>query len=263
MARQQRTTTASFPQETPAAIARVALSPATSEQLKAMTTSEVAEEVWWSAAKRLPWRWSRMATRGFPVLLINDPTQTLMQRVKVGGANWRRVALKPHEVGRVIKQLRRIRRLGARGKEMIDCLTKHLRWGRHVGICLVQDGPDRRCRDRIVLHECFHLFQYRKRLDKHSTTKALIKHPLVAKALPHLRKRGYDVGNAVLVVSEMEAYIFSGDHAAIGLGRIEAQDWLSARIRVSTLRELRERTGRSCHEPNKVQSRSLRANIDR
>jgi hypothetical protein len=197
-----------------------------------MTPDELAEEVYWSAAKRFPWRWSRMATRGFPVLLINDPTHTLMQRVKVGGANWRGVALKPHEVGRVIKQLRRIRRLSARGKEMIDCLTKHLRWGRHVGICLVQDGPDRRCRDRIVLHECFHLLQYRKRLQKRSAAKALIRHPSTSKALPYLRKHGgYNVGNAVLVVGEMAAYIFSGDHAFIGLGRTEAKDWFSAYCR--------------------------------
>ena len=165
------------------------------------------------------------------MLLINDPTHTLIQRVKLGGANWRGVALKPHEVGRVIKQLRRIRRLSARGKEMIDRLTKYLRWGRHVGICLVQDGPDRQCRDRIVLHECFHLLQYRKRLQKRSAAKAMIPHPSTSKALRSLGKHGYDVDDAVMIVSEIAAYIFSGDHAFIGLGRTEAKDWFSAYCR--------------------------------
>lgn len=161
------------------------------------------------------------------MLLITDPTHTLMQRVKVGGANCRGAALKSHEVGRVIRNLRHIRRLSARGKRMIDHLTKVLEeWGRQVGMCLVQDGPDRRCRDRIVVHECFHLFQYRNRLHRHHTPKALFKHPATSKALPFLRTQ-YDVGNAAEVVFEMAAYIFSGDHAYIGLRRREAEDWLS------------------------------------
>lgn len=195
-----------------------------------MAPAELAEEVYWSAAKRFPWCWSRMATRGFPVLLINDPTHTLMQKVKVGGANWRGVALKPHEVDRVIKQLRRIRRLSARGKEVIDRLTKYLRWGRQVGICLVQDGSDREGRDRIVLHEIFHQYQYLNRLDERPTPKALLKHPATSKALPFLRDQ-YDVGNSSVIALEMAAYLASGDHALIGLGRTEARDWFSAYCR--------------------------------
>ena len=205
-------------------------SPATNEQLEAMTISEVAEEVWWSAAKRFPWRWSRTATRDFPVLLINDPTHTLMQRVKVDGANCRGVALKPHEVGRVIRNLRHIRRLSARGKRMIYHLTEYLRWGRKAGICLVQDGPDRRYRDRIAVHECFHLFQYRNGLHRRHVPRVLLNHPAASKASPYLRGQ-YDVDNATDVVLEMAAYIFSGDHAYIGLRRTEAEGWLSAYFR--------------------------------
>jgi hypothetical protein len=201
-------------------------SPATNEQLKAMTISEVTEEAWWSAAKRFPWRWSRMTTRDFPVLLVNDTTHTLMQRVKVGGTNWRGTALKPREVAQVVKRLRHIRRLSARGKTVVDRLTAQLEYCRRFGVCLVQDGPDRRCRDRIAVHECFHLFQYRNGLHRRPTPKALLEHPATSKAIPSLRTQ-YDVGNAANVVVEMAAYIFSGDHAYIGLRRREAEDWLS------------------------------------
>jgi hypothetical protein len=191
-----------------------------------MTDAEVAEEVWWPAATGFPWRWSRMATRDFPVLLIDDWVYTLMERVKVGGANWRGVALKPREVGRVIRNLRRIRRLSAKGKTVVDRLTAQLENCRRVGVCLVQDGPDRRYRDMIVVHECFHLFQYRNGLHRRPIPKALLKHPATSKAIPYLRTQ-YDVGNAAEVVVEMAAYIFSGDHAYIGLRRREAEDWLS------------------------------------
>ena len=130
----------------------------------------------------------------------------------------------------VIEQLRRIRGLSSRGKLVVARLTEYLRWGRHVGICLIQDGPDRRCRDRIAVHECFHLFQYRNWLHRRHTPKTLIEHPATSKALPSLRTQ-YDVGNAAEIVFEMAAYIFSGDHAYIGLRRTEAEGWLSAYFR--------------------------------
>ena len=178
-------------------------------------SKQLVEEVWWSAAARLPWRWS--GTRDYPVLLIDDFTVALMKRL-TGQEGWRGIALQPQEVGAVIKQLRRIRRLSSRGKLVVARLTEYLRWGRHVGMCLVQDGSDRRCRDRIAVHECFHLFQYRNRLHRRHPPKTLLKHPAVSKALPSLGTQ-YDVGNAAEIVFEMAAYIFSGDHAYIGLRR--------------------------------------------
>jgi len=172
-------------------------------------------------------RWS--GTRDYPVLLVNDCIHTLMGRL-TGHEGYRGIALQPQEVGIVIKRLRRIRGLSSRGKLVVARLTECLRWANHIGICLVQDGPDRRRRDRIQVHECFHLFQYRNRLHRCRTPKALLKHPAASKAIPSLKTQ-YDVSNAAKVVVEMAAYIFSGDHAYIGLRRQEAEDWLSTYFR--------------------------------
>lgn len=193
-----------------------------------MTTAQLAEEVWWcTSATRFPWRWS--GTAEYPVLVINDFVYSLMGRV-TGRKDCRGVALRAHEVVQCIVRLKRIRRLGARGKTVIDCLTGQLAQFRNIGVCLVQDGPDRRCRDRIAVHECFHLFQYRNGLHRRPTPKALLKHPATSKAIPSLRTQ-YDVGNAAEVVFEMAAYIFSGDHAYIGLRKREAEEWLSTYFR--------------------------------
>ena len=100
-----------------------------------------------------------------------------------------------------------------------------------AGVCFVQDGPDTTTRNRVAVHECFHLFQYRQRLDNIRAANALTKLASTSKALPHLRKHGYDVGDAREIISEMAAYIFSGDHAFIGLGRTEAEEWFSAYCR--------------------------------
>ena len=187
-----------------------------------MTTAQLAKEVWWSAANRLPWRSS--GTTDYPVLLVNDQTHALLGRV-TGQEDCRGAALRAREVAQCIEQLRRIRRLSARGKTVIGCLTEQLEKFRIIGVCLVQDGPDRRCRDRIVPHEVFHQYQWRHRLHRRHTPKALLKHPATSKALPSLRTQ-YDVRAAAEVVLEMAAYIFSGDHAYIGLRRREAEDWL-------------------------------------
>lgn len=193
-----------------------------------MTPDELAEGVWWSAGKRSPWRSS--GTTDYPVLLINDASHALVNRI-TGWGDSRGGALRGREVPQAIKQLRSIRRLSARGKTVIDSLSEDLKQFERTGVALVQDGPDRECRDRIIRHECFHLFQYRKRLQKRPAANALIRQTSTSKALPYLRKHGYDVGDSSLVVFEMAAYIFSDGHAFIGLGRREAEDWFSAYCR--------------------------------
>ena len=169
-----------------------------------------------------PWRLSGAAD--YPVLLINDEIRTLVGRL-TRQKTWRGLALRPREVTRTIALLR----LSAKGRTVVELFTEGL--NRSTGLALVQDGPDRSYRNMIARHECFHLFQYRNRLDKRSPAK-LIKHPATSTAIRCLRKHGgYDVGNAALIVSEMAAYIFSGDHSFIGLRRREAADWLSAYFR--------------------------------
>lgn len=190
-----------------------------------MTNAQLAEEVWWSAATRLPW--GPLGTTDYPVLLINDETHTLVKRL-VGrdSETWRGIALRPREVAQVIERLRGIRRLNTRGKTVTSSLVESLTQFERTGVALVQDGPDWQYRNRIVAHECFHLFQFRNRLERPSAAKSLINHFATSKALPYLRKHGdYNVGNAVSVVEEMAAYIFSGDHSSIGLGRREAEEW--------------------------------------
>jgi hypothetical protein len=194
-----------------------------------MRTRQIVDEISWSALRRFPWRWSRMATTQYPALLVNDWVHELMARM-VGHGGWRGLALRPREVVMVIKKLRRIRRLNARGKIVIDRFSEQLGYCRRVGAAIVQDGPDWRCRDRIVQHECFHLWQYRNGLHKRPAPKALLEHPAVSNALPVLRNQ-YDVGDARDVVFEMAAYISAADHAYIGLKRREAGDWLSAYFR--------------------------------
>ena len=170
-----------------------------------MTTAQLAEEVWWCAATGFPWRWS--GTAEYPVLVANDFVHAMMERV-VGRKGWRGKALRPGEVALVIERLKRGRRLSAKGKTVIDRLTEQLENCRRVGVCLVQDGPDRHCRDRIAVHECFHCFQYRNELRNHSTPKALLEHPAASKALPGLGNHGYEVWDAVEVCQRWQP-IFS------------------------------------------------------
>src|ERR1019366_9505816 len=75
-------------------------SAATTNQLEAMTTSEVVEEVWMSAGAigdYPPWR--RSGTRAFRVLLVNDATRELVARMtgRKSGRSWRGKALRPRE----------------------------------------------------------------------------------------------------------------------------------------------------------------------
>ncbi len=208
--------------------------PATNAQLNAMTPAELAEEAWWSAAQSDPLRWSR--TAAYPVLFINYGVRALLGRVlrADGGVlrdSWRGFAVPPSRVALAIKRLRSIRGLSTRGRTVIDVLADRLKFCRRVGVAFVEDGPDRwyrNNRNKIVQHEIFHLFQFRHQARKGSAAKALIKHPATVRALPHLRKHGYDVGMASVVVSEMAAYIFSRDYAALGLRRSEAAEWFSA-----------------------------------
>ncbi len=109
----------------------------------------------------------------------------------------------------------------------MDSLTAVLQRCRRAGICIVQDGPDRRCRDRIIAHECYHLYQWRNGLHKRRTPRILLEHPVTRKALPYLEKSGYDIDDAEVVLSELSAYTVSGDNAYIGLRRKEAREWLA------------------------------------
>ena len=175
-------------------------------------------------------------------MFVNDETHALVNRLGCGRSwrgqapSYRGIALLPPEVVAVVVRLRGIRGLrglSTRGRAVVDLLAERLKQYRRTGVAIIQDGPDRQYRDKIVRHECFHLFQYRyrNRLHKRSVVKALIKHPATSTAIPYLKKHGYDVGSAALIVEEVAACAFSGDHHFIGLRRREAADWLSAYFR--------------------------------
>src|ERR1039458_2004460 len=107
-----------------------------------MTTAQLADEAWWGRPRSaFPWRWS--GARDYPVLFVDYGTRELVARM-VRIKNWRGIALRPGEVTDVIKRLKHIARLTARGKTVVDCLTEQLWYFRNVGVCLVQDGPERR-----------------------------------------------------------------------------------------------------------------------
>ena len=192
-----------------------------------MTTSRarLAEQVWYSAARRFPWRVVR--TSDYPVLYVNKWVRELVATL-TRRPNWRGLALRVHEVDHLVRQLLRIRGLSEEGKTARWALAHTLRGLNTAGLAIVEDGPDRRYRDMIAVHETIHLDQFRNPIGG-SKAKALFRHPAVSRTLPYLAELGHKhLSNAEEVVSEIAAYVGSGDHRTIGLSRKEASDWFAA-----------------------------------
>jgi hypothetical protein len=187
-----------------------------------VTARKMAEEIWWSAATRHPWRCDM--SRGYAVLWVNGWTRELLEWV-THSPEWRGLSLRAREVRDLTQRLKRLPRLTKKGRTAIDALADAiLTCGARIGLIIVEEGADRTRREKIVAHERFHQIE---RALKRSSVRQLIAHPITATAIPALKQKfAYDVSDAALVASEMAAYIASGDHRAIGLSRRAAVKWL-------------------------------------